>query len=91
MNIYVKHILLPAIAPATIVALYFTPVMFFGCARARRGLIALSIALISAIFAFVAIGFGFFSQKRRDPISRWWILSAIIFTLPLVLLVGPLG
>ena len=89
MNIYVKHIVLPAVAPATIVALYFTPVMVFGCAK--RGLVALSIALISTIFAFVTIGFGFFAQKRRDPISRWWILSAIIFMLPLALLVGPLG
>ena len=89
MNVYVKHILLPAVAPALIVGLYFTPVMVFGCVA--RGLIALSIALISAICAFVTILFGFSAQRRHDPLSRWWILSAVIFTLPLVLLVGPLG
>ena len=89
MNVYVKHILWPAVAPALIVGLYFTPVMVFGCVA--RGLIAVSIALISAICAFGAIWFGFSAQKRYDPLSWWWILSAAIFTLPLVLLVGPLG
>lgn len=88
MNVFVKHIVLPAMAPALIVGLYFTPVMVLGCRN--RGLIAVSIALISAICAFVTIGFGFSAKRRRDPISSWWILSAMIFTLPLALLVGPL-
>ncbi|MHB8108676.1 MAG: hypothetical protein ACYDHW_01435 [Syntrophorhabdaceae bacterium] len=89
MNIYVKHIVLPAVAPVLIIGLYFTPVMIFGCAI--RGLMAASIALISVICAFIAIGLGFSARKRHDPIGSWWIISAIIFTLPLALLVGPLG
>lgn len=89
MNVYVKHIVLPAVAPVLIVGLYFTPVTVFGCFN--RGLIAVSIALISAICAFVMIGFGFSARRRHDPLLWWWIISATIFTLPLVLLVGPLG
>jgi hypothetical protein len=89
MNVYVKHVLLPAAAPALIVGLYFTPVMVFGCVN--RGLIAVSIALISAICAFAAIWFGFSAQRRHDPVLWWWVLSAVILTLPLALLVGPLG
>jgi len=89
MNLYMKHVALPALAPALIVGLYFTPVTVFGCVG--RGLIAVAIALVSAIFAFIAIGFAFAGQRRRDPKSKWWALSAAILTLPLALLVGPLG
>lgn len=89
MNIYLKHIVLPAVAPILIIALYFTPVMFFGCRI--RGLIAICIVLISTIGAFVTIGRAFSARRRNDPIASWWIISAAIFTLPLALLVGPLG
>jgi len=89
MNRYIKHIALPAVAPALVVGLYFTPVMLFGCVN--RGLIAVSVALISAILAFVNMAFAFSAMRKRDPISQWWILSAVIFILPLALLVGPLG
>ncbi len=89
MNKHIKHVFLPAIAPVLIVALYFTPVAVFGCRN--RGLIAVSIALISAVAAFVSIGMAFSTRIKHDPISKWWILSAAILTLPLALLVGPLG
>jgi RsiW-degrading membrane proteinase PrsW (M82 family) len=89
MNLLVKHVALPAVAPALIVGLYFTPLTVFGCVT--RGLIAVAVALASAAFAFVAIGFAFSATRRRDPISKWWMLSAAILTLPLALLVGPLG
>lgn len=89
MNHYLKHVVLPLIAPAAIVGLYFTPVMVFGCVN--RGLLALGVALVSAVAAFISIGFGFSTRRKRDPISRWWILSAAILTLPLALLLGPLG
>ena len=89
MNAYVKHIALPAAAPLLIVGLYFTPVAFFGCVN--RGLIAVSVVFISAICAFVTVGLGFAAQAKRDPIFWWRLISAIIMTLPLVLVVGPLG
>jgi hypothetical protein len=89
MNLYTKHVALPALAPALIVGLYFTPLTVVGCLT--RGLVAVTIALTSAVLAFVSVGFAFSAQRRRDPIGRWWILTACILALPLALLVGPLG
>lgn len=89
MTRVVRHVLLPAVAPAALVGLYFTPVSVFGCAT--RGLLALAVVLTSAAGAFVAIGLGFRAQRRRDPSSSWWLLSAVILTVPLGLLLGPLG
>jgi ABC-type amino acid transport system permease subunit len=85
----VRHLLLPAIAPLAIVGLYFTPVSLIGCAH--RGLLALMVAGVSAIAAFVTIAFAVRGRARGDQASSWWILSALILTLPLVLLLGPLG
>ena len=88
MQIYIKHVALPALAPVIMIGLYCTPVTVFGCFN--RGLMALAVALVSAVLAFVAIGFGVAAQRRRDPVSRWWIISALLFTTPLALLLGPL-
>ena len=79
---------LPALAPAALVGLFFTPVMLFGCVN--RGLLALAIALGSAVGAFVTLGIAFRLRARREPSGRW-VLTAAILTLPLALLVGPLG
>jgi hypothetical protein len=84
----VVHVALPALAPAALVGLFFTPVMLFGCVN--RGLLALAIALGSAIGAFVTLGVAFRLRARREP-SGHWVLTAAILTLPLALLVGPLG
>jgi hypothetical protein len=84
-----RHVVLPAIAPAAVVGLYFTPVMLFGCVN--RGLVALAVVLASAGCAFVAIGIAFRARLQGRPGVGWWIVSAIIFTLPLVLVLGPLG
>ena len=83
-----KHAALPAIAPAAIVGLYFTPVLLFGCVN--RGLLALAIVLLSAAAAFVTIGIGFRERARGRSPGRW-LVSAIILTTPLVLILGPLG
>ncbi len=42
----IRHIALPAVAPAAVTGLYFTPVAVFGCVN--RGLMALSVVLLSA-------------------------------------------
>lgn len=89
MDRVTRHILLPAVAPAAIVGLYFTPVAVFGCAT--RGLIAIALVLVSAVAAFVSIAIGMRAQRRNDMSARWWILTAAILTLPLALVVGPLG
>jgi len=59
--------LLPALAPTSTVALYFTPVLWFGCVN--RGLLALAIVLTSAAGAFVAIGRRSRARARREPPS----------------------
>ena len=89
MTRVLRHVVLPATAPAALVGLYFTPVAVIGCAT--RGLLALAVVLVSAAGAFAAIGLGIRAQRRRDPTSTWWMLSAAILTVPLALLLGPLG
>jgi hypothetical protein len=84
-----RHILLPAIAPVAIVGLYFTPVSLIGCAN--RGWAAIAVVLASAIAAFITVGIAIRRGTRKDPEARWWILSTAILTLPLALLIGPLG
>ena len=88
MSTLLKHAALPAIAPAAIVGLYFTPVLLFGCVN--RGLLALAVVLLSAAAAFVTIGIGF-RERARGRSSVRWLVSAIILTTPLVLVLGPLG
>jgi hypothetical protein len=52
---------------------------------------ALAVVLISAGAAFVTVGIAIRLGMKKDPSSRWWILSTIILTLPLILILGPLG
>lgn len=87
-NPFVRHVALPALAPAALLGLYFTPVLLFGCVN--RGLLAVAVALVSAIGAFVTVGIALRLRAQGKP-SGLWILSTAILTLPLALLVGPLG
>jgi len=89
MNRTTRHILLPALAPAVIVALYFTPVAVIGCVN--RGVIALGVAFASLV-AGIVVGVVGIRARRDDPASRWWwIASMCLLALPALLLVGPLG
>jgi hypothetical protein len=83
MHRFLRHVALPALAPAALVALYFTPVMVFGCVN--RGLMAVGVVLISSGAAFVTIGLGM-RERRQGRSSAWWLLSTLLFVLPLVLL-----
>ena len=51
-----RHVALPAVAPAAVIGLYFTPVLLFGCVN--RGLLALGVVLVSAGAAFVTARIG---------------------------------
>lgn len=89
MNRLARHILLPAVAPAAIVGLYFTPVSLIGCLT--RGLLALAIVVVSLV-AGIAMGVIGIKACQRDPASRWWwIGSMIILATPAFLVLGPLG
>jgi hypothetical protein len=89
VHVFLKHIALPAVAPAAVVGLYFTPVLLFGCVN--RGLMALAVVLISAVAAFVTIGIGLRAKARNHPSSNWWLISTLILVLPIALVLGPLG
>jgi hypothetical protein len=73
MSAFTKHILVPAIAPIAIAALYFTPVSLFG--YANRGLMALAVVLISLIAGIVTVVYGIRARAKGDPASGWWIAS----------------
>ena len=83
-----RHVALPAVAPAAVIGLYFTPVLLFGCVN--RGLLALAVVLLSAGAAFVTVGIGLRERARAPPSARW-LISTVILTTPLVLILGPLG
>ena len=83
-----RHVALPAVAPAAIIGLYFTPVLLFGCVH--RGLLALAVVLLPAGAAFVTVGIGL-RERARGRSSARWLVSTAILTTPLVLVLGPLG
>jgi hypothetical protein len=88
-NLVIRHIALPAVGTAAVVALYFTPVAVFGCVI--RGLMALAIVLLSTLAACVTLGKGVRAKARNDPSTNWWLLTTFILLFPIALLVGPLG
>jgi ABC-type transport system involved in cytochrome c biogenesis permease subunit len=83
MHVFVRHVALPAAAPAALVALYFTPVAVFGCVN--RGLMALAVVLISAVAAFVTITLGFRARARGES-PFLWLITSLILTSSLVLI-----
>jgi hypothetical protein len=88
MNLVLRHVVLPAAAPAAVIGLYFTPVLLFGCVN--RGLMAVAVVLASAVAALSTGVIGLRAQAQGRP-SAWWLLSTAILTLPLLLVLGPLG
>lgn len=89
-NNIIRHLLVPALAPAAIVALYLTPKHVFGCAN--RGLMALAVVIIALVAAIITTCKALGQKKRGDTgPANWWMISTVILLLPLFLLVGPLG
>ena len=86
----VFHLVLPSLAPAAIVALYFTPKSVFGCAN--RGLLALAIVCLATGAAVATTVKGIKAKKDGETeASNWWIITTLILLLPTVLVIGPLG
>ena len=87
---FIRHLILPLIAPATLFWLYFTPKAVFGCAN--RGYMALAVVLLAMIAAVPAAMKGAAAKRRgADEEANWWTVTTLILLSPLVLLVGPLG
>ena len=89
MNALVRHLLIPATAPAALVGLYFTPVTLFGCVN--RGWLALAVVLISAVAACVTTAKCSRARRQGSPSANWWLLSTLVLVTPIVLILGPLG
>jgi len=86
----VRHLILPLIAPATLICLYFTPKTVFGCAN--RGYIALAVVFLAMVAAVPTAMKGAAAKRRgANDEANWWLVSTLILLSPAVLLVGPLG
>ena len=85
----IRHLILPSIAPAALICLYFTPKSVFGCAN--RGFLALVVVLIGIVAAVPAAMKGA-SARRRGAVeeANWWTVTTLILLSPFVLLAGPL-
>lgn len=87
---FTRHLLLPAVAPAALVGLYFTPKAVFGCAN--RGYMALGVVFFAAIAAVATTVKGVTERRRgADDAANWWLMTTLILLFPIVLLFGPLG
>ena len=76
MSPVVRHVGLPALAPAAIVALYFTPVQTFGCVV--RGLMAAGVAVAAGIAAIVTTVFALRARVQRNEPGTWWRRIALV-------------
>lgn len=88
LTLALRHVALPALAPLSLVALYFTPLTVISCRD--RGLLALGVVGISTIAALVCAAVAVRASSQDRAAARW-ILSAVILALPAALLLGPLG
>jgi len=87
---FIRHLILPSIAPATLIGLYFTPKTVFGCAN--RGYMALAVVFLAIVAALPTAMKGAAAKKRgANEEANWWLVTTLILVSPLVLLAGPLG
>jgi hypothetical protein len=81
-----RHVLFPALVPLLFLAVAATPVELLGCRN--RGLLALGIALASALAGLYAAMRAATLRRRADPLSPWWLATAIILAIaPIALLI----
>lgn len=86
----IRHLILPLIAPAALICLYFTPKTIFGCTN--RGYMALLVVFLAMIAAIPTAMKGAAAKRRgANDEANWWTVTTLILVSPLVLLVGPLG
>jgi hypothetical protein len=89
MKRIVYHLILPAIMPVLFFVVALTPVEVLGCFM--RGLIAMLIALISGLAAFVTVIIGAKGgakgRVRNDKNSIWWVMSTLILVIPVIAMI----
>ncbi len=80
-----RHILLPAFAPLLFLVVATTPVDALGCVT--RGLLAVAIAFLSVLAGLVSAFVGVRGMRKGNPDANWWATSALILSVPAVLLI----
>ncbi len=82
MSLIRRHVILPSLAPILFFAVAATPVHVLGCRT--RGLLSVTIALISVLAGLAAAIRAIKGRLQGDPQARWWIGSALILAIPTV-------
>jgi hypothetical protein len=82
MSLIQRHVILPSLAPLLFFAVAAMPVHVLGCRT--RGLLAVSIALVSVLTGLAAAIMAIKGRLQDDSQSRWWIGSALILAIPTV-------
>jgi hypothetical protein len=89
MKRIVYHLIVPTIMPVLFFVVALTPVEVLGCFL--RGLIAMLIALISGLAAFVTVIIaakgGAKGRVRNDKNSIWWVMSTLILVIPVIAMI----
>ncbi|MHC1741905.1 MAG: hypothetical protein AB9873_02615 [Syntrophobacteraceae bacterium] len=84
MTRFVRHVIIPGVAPVLFLAIALTPVAVFGC-RAR-GLLALAVSLLSGLAAVGVALRGVRARLRGQEESPWWLVTTLLLTIPVVAL-----
>jgi hypothetical protein len=86
----IRHLVLPSMAPAALIWLYFTPKTVFGCAN--RGYMALAVVFVALAAAVITAINGIRAKRQgENEAGNWWIITTLILIFPLALVAGPLG
>ncbi len=86
MNLVVCHIIIPAIVPVLFFINAALPVEVLGCRT--RGLVAVILALASAVAALVTTLIGAKLRVQGNKKYTWWLLTtAILVVSPIALLI----
>lgn len=85
VNFLYHHVTYPAFMTVLFFAVALSPVNLLGCKT--RGLLALSISLVSGIAALFTAITALKGRLRGNTDSRWWIISTLILTIPVVAMI----
>ena len=80
----IRHLGLPTLLSLTMIGLWFTPKVVFGCAH--RGWLAAGVAGLGMLGSIVALGFAVRTMRTDRTRSLWWIASALALLLPAILM-----
>lgn len=77
-----KYVIIPALMSMVFFAVAFTPVSVLGCRT--RGLLAVSIALVSGLTGIGTGVIGLMKRIRGDAEATWWMVTTALLTIPVI-------